>query len=150
MKIIIQRVSSANVEISNTIKSQIAKGYLILLGISQNDNNDDIDWLVNKIVNLRIFNDFDSKMNLTIKEIKGEILLISQFTLFASTKKGNRPSFIKSAKPEIAIPLYEQFIKALSLKMEKEIKTGIFGADMQVNLTNDGPVTITIDTENKI
>jgi D-tyrosyl-tRNA(Tyr) deacylase len=149
MKIIIQRVSSAKVEIKNIIEGQIKQGYLILLGISQTDSQEDIEWLVNKITNLRIFSDDTGKMNLSIKDIEGEVLLISQFTLFASTKKGNRPSFIKSAKPEVAIPLYEQFIKTLSLKLGKDIETGEFGADMQVSLTNDGPVTITIDTEDK-
>ena len=149
MKIIIQRVSSAKVEIEKLIKGQIKQGYLILLGISQTDNQEDIEWLVNKIINLRIFSDDTGKMNLSIKDINGEILLISQFTLFASTKKGNRPSFIKSAKPDVAIPLYAQFIKILSQKLNKGIETGEFGADMQVSLTNDGPVTITIDTENK-
>jgi len=149
MKIVIQRVSSARVEIKNTIKGNIQKGYLILIGISQTDTLKEIEWLVNKITNLRIFNDANGKMNLSIKDIDGEVLLISQFTLFASTKKGNRPSFIKSARPEIAIPLYEQFIDLLSKNLNKSIQTGEFGADMQVSLTNDGPVTITIDTDEK-
>jgi len=149
MKIVIQRVSSARVEIKNTIKGNIQKGYLILIGISQTDTQKEIEWLVNKITNLRIFSDTDGKMNLSIKDIDGEVLLISQFTLFASTKKGNRPSFIKSARPEIAIPLYEQFIELLSKNLNKPIQTGEFGADMQVSLTNDGPVTITIDTDEK-
>lgn len=149
MKIIIQRVSSAKVEIQNVIKGQIKQGYLILLGISQTDTQEDIEWLVNKITNLRIFSDDSGKMNLSIKDVNGDILLISQFTLFASTKKGNRPSFIKSAKPDIAIPLYEQFITLLSNKLNKPIQTGEFGADMQVSLINDGPVTITMDTEDK-
>jgi D-tyrosyl-tRNA(Tyr) deacylase len=149
MKIVIQRVSSAKVEIQNLIKGQIKQGYLILLGISKNDNQTDIEWLVNKIINLRLFNDDTGKMNLSLQDINGEILLISQFTLFASTKKGNRPSFLNSAKPDIAIPLYEQFIKILSQKLGKPIETGEFGADMQVSLTNDGPVTITIDTNDK-
>ena len=149
MKIIIQRVSQAKVEINSILKGQIKKGYVIFLGVAQNDTVADIDWLVNKIINLRIFSDADDKMNLSIKDVDGEVLLISQFTLFASTKKGNRPSFIKSAKPEVAIPLYEQFIKSLSNKLDKSIETGTFGADMQITLTNNGPVTITIDTENK-
>jgi len=149
MKLIIQRVTSAKVEIDNQINGQIDKGYLILLGIAQNDTTEDIKWLINKICKLRIFNDTNAKMNLSITDVDGEVLLISQFTLFASTKKGNRPSFTKSAKPDIAIPLYEQFIKSLTEKLGKQIQTGEFGADMQVSLTNDGPVTITIDTENK-
>lgn len=150
MKVIIQRVSSASVKINNTIKGEINKGYLILLGIAASDSTSEIEWLINKIVNLRIFSDSDGKMNLSLQDINGDVLLISQFTLFASTKKGNRPSFTKSAKPEIAIPLYEQFITLLSNKLNKPIQTGEFGADMKVSLTNDGPVTITIDTENKI
>jgi D-tyrosyl-tRNA(Tyr) deacylase len=150
MKIIIQRVSSSKVEIKEVIKGQIKQGYLILLGIAQTDTQEDTEWLVNKIINLRIFSDDTGKMNLSIKDINGDILLISQFTLFASTKKGNRPSFIKSAKPDVAIPLYEQFIKTLSQKLGKGIETGEFGADMQVSLTNDGPVTITIDTQDKV
>lgn len=150
MKVIIQRVSSASVKINDTIKGEINNGYLILLGIAASDSTSEIEWLINKIVNLRIFSDSDGKMNLSLQDINGDVLLISQFTLFASTKKGNRPSFIKSAKPEIAIPLYEQFITLLSNKLNKPIQTGEFGADMKVSLTNDGPVTITIDTENKI
>ena len=149
MKIIIQRVSSASVEINAIVKSKIQRGYLILIGIGLNDSQTEIDWLINKIINLRIFNDQDGKMNLSIKDINGEVLLISQFTLFASTKKGNRPSFITSAKPEIAIPLYEKFIELLSNRLGKPVQTGEFGADMQVSLINDGPVTIIIDTEDK-
>jgi len=149
MKVVIQRVISANVKINKQIYSKIEKGYLILLGIGQNDTIEDVNWLVNKISNLRIFGDRDGKMNLSIKEINGDILLISQFTLFAQTKKGNRPSFIKSAKPEKAIPLYKLMIKSLSESLNQPIKTGEFGADMQVSLINDGPVTIIIDTENK-
>jgi len=149
MKIIIQRVSSAKVEIKNVIKGHIQKGYLIIIGISQTDTKKEIEWLVNKIVNLRLFSDTNGKMNLSIKDIDGEVLLISQFTLFASTRKGNRPSFIKSAKPEIAIPLYEQFIDLLSNNLTKPIQTGEFGADMQVSLTNNGTVTIIIDTDEK-
>lgn len=149
MKVVIQRVTSANVKINKQIYSKIEKGYLILLGIGQNDTIEDVNWLVNKISNLRIFGDRDGKMNLSIKEINGDILLISQFTLFAQTKKGNRPSFIKSAKPEKAIPLYKLMIKSLSESLNQPIKTGEFGADMQVSLINDGPVTIIIDTENK-
>lgn len=149
MKIVLQRVSEASVKISGKISGEIGQGYLILLGVGQDDTNDDIDWLVNKIINLRVFSDDDGKMNLSIKDIDGEILLISQFTLFASTKKGNRPSFIKSAKPEIAIPLYNQFILHLETQLGKAIQTGEFGADMKVSLVNDGPVTIIIDSKNK-
>lgn len=147
MKVIIQRVSEANVSINKVIKSSIEKGYLILVGFENEDNQEDLVWIANKISNLRIFSDTEGKMNLSIKDIQGEILLISQFTLFASTKKGNRPSFMKSAKPEIAIPLYEHFIKLLS--STTPTKTGKFGADMQVSLINDGPVTITIDSKNR-
>ena len=156
MKIVLQRVSEASV-ISTKLNHQnleerireINQGYLILLGIGQDDTNEDIDWLVNKIINLRVFADQEGKMNLSIKDINGEILLISQFTLFASTKKGNRPSFIKSAKPDIAIPLYNQFVVKLNDRIEKEVQTGEFGADMKVSLVNDGPVTIIIDSKNK-
>ena len=149
MKIVLQRVSDAKVTIHNEVKSQIKKGYLILLGVGQNDSQIDIDWLCQKIINLRIFSDNDEKMNLSIQDINGEILLISQFTLYASTKKGNRPSFLKSAKPEQAIPLYNSFITTLNNQLNTEIQTGVFGADMKINLTNDGPVTITIDSKNK-
>jgi len=149
MKIVLQRVSDAKVTIHNEVKGQIKKGYLILLGVGQNDSQADIDWLCQKIINLRIFLDIDGKMNLSIQDINGEILLISQFTLYASTKKGNRPSFLKSAKPEQAIPLYNSFITTLNNQLNTEIQTGVFGADMKVNLTNDGPVTITIDSKNK-
>lgn len=146
---VIQRVSEASVKIDGQIKGQIGIGYLILLGIGQDDGIEDIEWLTSKIINLRIFGDEEGKMNLSLQEIKGDILLISQFTLHASTKKGNRPSFIEAARPEIAIPLYEKTIKALEEKLGKKIQTGEFGADMKVNLTNDGPVTIIIDTKNK-
>jgi len=149
MKAVIQRVTSASVSINHQLKSKIDNGYLILLGIGQNDTDDDLMWLATKIINLRVFSDQEGKMNLSIKDIKGDILLISQFTLFAQTKKGNRPSFIKSAKPDLAIPLYHKMIKQLELLIDKPIKTGEFGANMQVELVNDGPVTIVIDTENK-
>ncbi len=149
MKAVIQRVSSAYVSINHQLKSEIKTGYLILLGIGENDTDADLEWLAKKIINLRVFADSEGKMNLSIKDIDGDILLISQFTLYAQTKKGNRPSFIKSAKPEKAIPLYEKMIKELILLMGKPIKMGEFGANMQVNLVNDGPVTILIDTENK-
>jgi D-tyrosyl-tRNA(Tyr) deacylase len=149
MRVIIQRVSNAQVSIQDAIKSRIDKGYLILLGIEDEDTDEDILWLCNKIVSLRIFNDKDGLMNLSIKDIDGEILLVSQFTLHAQVKKGNRPSFIKASKPIFAIPMYEKFIRQLEILFGKEIKTGEFGADMQVSLTNDGPVTIFIDSKNK-
>lgn len=149
MRVLLQRVSQASVTINNELKSEIKNGLLLLLGIEENDSKEDIDWLVKKVVNMRIFSDKEGKMNLSIQDIEGEILVVSQFTLYASTKKGNRPSFIKSAKPDVAIPLYEEFIKQLSLNLNKEIKTGEFGADMKVNLTNDGPVTIWLDSKNK-
>ena len=150
MKVVLQRVSSAKVEISNAIKGEIGLGYLILLGIAAEDNQEDINWLVNKILNLRVFNDDQNKMNLSIKYINGEILLISQFTLFASTKKGNRPSFTKSMHPDQAIPLYNKFIEILEYSFKKSIQTGVFGADMQITLTNDGPVTINLDSKDKV
>jgi D-tyrosyl-tRNA(Tyr) deacylase len=148
MRVVIQRVSEASVSIDSQVTGQINKGYMILVGICPEDNQEDIQWLTQKIINLRVFGDEDGKMNLSIIDIKGEILLISQFTLFASTKKGNRPSFIQSAKPEIAIPLYEQFINSLR-ETGIPVQTGTFGADMKVSLTNDGPVTIIIDSKNK-
>lgn len=149
MRVVIQRVLSASVSIDAKLHSAIDKGLLILLGIEEADNSEDIEWLCKKIVDLRIFADADGKMNLSVKEVGGEALVVSQFTLHASTKKGNRPSYIRAAKPDVAIPLYEQFIAALSAAMGKEVKIGIFGADMQVALVNDGPVTIIIDTKNK-
>jgi D-tyrosyl-tRNA(Tyr) deacylase len=148
MRVVIQRVSEASVTIESEITGQINKGLMILVGICPEDNLQDIQWLTQKIANLRVFGDEDGKMNLSITDIKGEILLISQFTLYASTKKGNRPSFIQSAKPEIAIPLYEQFINSLK-ETGIPIQTGKFGADMKISLTNDGPVTIIIDSKNK-
>lgn len=149
MKVVIQRVSEASVTIDNSVKSAINKGYMILLGIEEADSVEDIDWLSKKTIGLRIFSDSEGKMNLDIKEVKGDILLISQFTLHAQTKKGNRPSYIKAARPEQAIPLYEQFIKQLGVELGKPIFTGEFGADMKVALVNDGPVTIIIDSKNK-
>lgn len=149
MRIIIQRVSKASVSIEGQIKSYINKGLLILVGIQDSDNEEDIEWITNKISNLRIFDDENGIMNKSILDINGEILVVSQFTLYASTKKGNRPSYINASKPNIAIPLYNQFCKILSDKTTKEIKTGEFGADMQVELINDGPVTIWIDSKNK-
>jgi len=149
MKLVIQRVKESSVEIDNKIKAEIGKGLLVLIGISQEDNKLDVEWLANKVLNIRIFNDSDGVMNKSIIDIKGEILIISQFTLMALTKKGNRPSYIKSASHEIAIPLYNYFIELLESKLNKRIKTGIFGADMKVRLINDGPVTIIIDSKNK-
>jgi len=149
MRAVIQRVNSASVSIEKTIKSSIKKGLLILVGIEETDNAEDIDWLSKKATQLRIFDDENGVMNLSVKDINGEILAISQFTLHAKVKKGNRPSYIQAAKPEIAIPLYNQFIKQLSFDLEKEVQTGEFGANMQVELINDGPVTILIDTKNK-
>ena len=148
MRVVIQRVTEAAVSINEEISSKINKGLLILVGIGQDDHTEDIQWLTQKITNLRIFSDDEGKMNLSILDIKGEILLVSQFTLYASTKKGNRPSFIQSAPPTIAIPLYEQFIQSLK-ETGIAIQTGQFGADMKVSLTNDGPVTIIIDSKNK-
>ena len=149
MRAVIQRVSKASVSIEKKIRSEINTGLLLLVGIEESDNSEDINWLSSKIVHLRIFDDENGVMNLSVKDINGEILVISQFTLHARVKKGNRPSYIQSAKPEIAIPLYNQFIKQLSFDLEKDIKTGEFGANMQVELINDGPVTIVIDTKNK-
>lgn len=150
MKIVIQRVKNASVTVETKTIGQINQGFLILLGIGYDDDLDDIQWLVNKLCKLRIFTDASDKMNLSIKDIAGDILLISQFTLMASTKKGNRPSYINAAKPDIAIPLYEQFIIHLEKTLGKNIETGVFGANMQVSLTNDGPVTITIDSKHKV
>jgi D-tyrosyl-tRNA(Tyr) deacylase len=149
MRAVIQRVSSASVTIDDAIKSKIDKGLLILLGIEEADTDEDIEWLCGKIIKLRIFDDGQGVMNLSISDIKEEILVVSQFTLHASTKKGNRPSYIKAAKPEIAIPLYGKFVQKLSQELRYPVATGDFGAYMQVMLINDGPVTITIDTKNK-
>ncbi|HEY0030258.1 MAG TPA: D-aminoacyl-tRNA deacylase [Bacteroidia bacterium] len=149
MKAVIQRVSQASVTIDGAIKSAIGAGMLILIGIEEADTNEDIEWLSGKIVNLRIFNDEQQVMNLSLKEINGDILLVSQFTLHASTKKGNRPSYIKAAKPEIAVPLYEKMISQLEKDLGRSIQTGVFGADMKVALLNDGPVTIIIDSKNR-
>jgi D-tyrosyl-tRNA(Tyr) deacylase len=147
---VIQRVTEASVTIQGTCKGKIDKGFLILLGIRHDDTEEDVEWLAGKIINMRIFNDADDKMNLSLADVGGNILLISQFTLYASTKKGNRPSFTDAAKPPIAIPLYESMIKNLTAKLGKEIATGEFGADMKVDLLNDGPVTIIVDSKNKI
>lgn len=149
MKAVLQRVSQASVTIDGKINGQIEKGILILLGIQEGDDRDDIDWLVRKISGLRIFSDAEDKMNLSIQDINGSFLVISQFTLHASTKKGNRPSFIKAAKPEISIPLYEGFCEQLRFISKLKVETGIFGADMKVRLLNDGPVTIIMDTKDK-
>jgi D-tyrosyl-tRNA(Tyr) deacylase len=149
MRFIIQRVSEASVTIDNTIHSSIQAGLLILMGVEELDTTEDADWLCQKLIGLRIFSDTEHKMNLSLKDMNGDVLLVSQFTLFASTKKGNRPSFIKSAKPDIAIPLYEYCIQQLSVLLEKPIKTGVFGAEMKVSLINDGPVTILMDSKNK-
>lgn len=149
MKAVIQRVTSASVSIDGRTKSQIQKGFLILLGVEESDAKEDADWLSSKIVNLRIFNDSNGQMNLSLKEVNGDCLVVSQFTLLASTKKRNRPSYIKAARPESAIPLYEYFVKQMEIGLGKTIGTGEFGADMQIELINDGPVTILIDTKNK-
>lgn len=149
MRVVIQRVSEATVTINNSLKSNINQGLLVLLGIEEEDTKEDIDWLCGKIVRLRIFGDENGAMNLSVKDLDGEIIVVSQFTLHASTKKGNRPSFIKAAKPNIAIPLYNAFVKQLEIDLGKNIQTGEFGADMKVRLVNDGPVTINIDSKNK-
>lgn len=146
---VIQRVSSASVEIEKKINANISKGLLVLLGIEDADNQEDIDWLSNKIVNLRIFNDTEGVMNRSVIDEGGDIIVVSQFTLHASTKKGNRPSYIKASKPEVAIPLYENFVNTVEVALGKAIQTGEFGADMKVSLLNDGPVTIVIDTKDK-
>jgi D-aminoacyl-tRNA deacylase len=146
---VIQRVSSASVEIDKKIKASIGKGLLVLVGIEDADGQEDIEWLAGKIVNLRIFNDAEGVMNVNVKDNGGDMIVVSQFTLHASTKKGNRPSYIKASKPDVAIPLYEKFVKVVETLLEKPVQTGEFGADMKVSLLNDGPVTIIIDTKNK-
>lgn len=149
MKAVLQRVVQASVTIEGEKVAVIGTGLLILLGIEADDKHEDIDWLVSKIINLRIFNDSNNIMNLSVRDIEGDVLAVSQFTLHASTKKGNRPSYMKAAKPEISIPLYKAFIKHFEEQFQKKIQTGQFGADMKVSLINDGPVTIIIDTKNK-
>lgn len=149
MRAIIQRVSEASVTVDSKITSQIGQGALILLGISSTDGANEISWLSNKIVNLRIFNDKAGVMNLSLLDVEGDALVVSQFTLMANTKKGNRPSYINAAKSEQAIPLYEAFVDSLEQELKKKVSTGIFGADMKIQLLNDGPVTIILDTENK-
>ena len=149
MKSVIQRVSQSSVTINDQIVAQIQKGLLVLIGIEDADNQEDINWLTSKIANLRIFGDENEVMNLSLKDIDGEIIVVSQFTLHAATKKGNRPSYIKASKPEMAIPLYESFVQQMEIQLGKKVQTGQFGADMKVILVNDGPVTIIIDTKNK-
>ncbi len=149
MRAIIQRVSRASVTVEGKIISEIQNGLLILLGIEDADGQEDIEWLSRKIVNLRIFNDANGVMNKSLKEVNGDAIVVSQFTLHAATKKGNRPSYIKASKPDVAIPLYEKFIAQIELDLGKKVGTGIFGADMKVDLLNDGPVTIAIDTKSK-
>ena len=149
MRVVLQRVSRASVTISHQVRSAIGSGLLVLLGIEDADTGEDVDWLTKKISQLRIFNDENGVMNKSILDIDGEVLVVSQFTLHASTKKGNRPSYIRASKPDFAIPVYQQFVAALSGLLGKEVKTGEFGADMKVELLNDGPVTIIIDSKNK-
>lgn len=149
MRVVIQRVANSSVTIENEIVAQISSGLLILLGVEEADTIEDATWLTSKICNLRIFNDENDVMNLSLKDIDGDVIIVSQFTLHALTKKGNRPSYIKAAKPELAIPLYENFISQMEQAMGKKIQTGRFGADMKVSLINDGPVTIIIDSKNK-
>jgi D-tyrosyl-tRNA(Tyr) deacylase len=149
MRVVIQRALESSVTINKTTVAQIQKGLLVLVGIEEADSKDDIDWLTTKIVNLRIFEDENSVMNLSLKDINGEVIVVSQFTLHAATKKGNRPSYIKAAKPDVAIPLYETFVIQMELELGKKVQTGQFGADMKVSLVNDGPVTIIIDSKNK-
>lgn len=150
MKVVIQRVSEASVVIDNTTVASIKKGLLVLLGIVNEDTQDDIEWLCNKIVNLRIFPDENDVMNTSLLDADGDVIVVSQFTLHASTKKGNRPSYIKAAKPDVAIPIYKEFINKLQSVVGKPIQTGEFGADMKVSLTNDGPVTIIIDSKHRV
>ena len=149
MRTVLQRVSNASVTVDDKVISSIGKGLLVLLGIEDADTQEDIDWLTNKILNLRIFNDENDVMNLSVSDVRGDIIVVSQFTLHALTKKGNRPSYIKAAKPDVAVPMYEKFVQVLEQKLGKKVGTGIFGADMKVELHNDGPVTIIMDTKNK-
>lgn len=149
MRVVLQRVSQASVSIDNKVKSEIGTGVLVLVGIENEDTQEDINWLCGKIAKLRIFNDEAGVMNLSLQDVKGDAIVVSQFTLHASTKKGNRPSYINAAKPEIAIPLYENFVKQLEQELGKKVGTGEFGADMKVSLLNDGPVTILIDSKNR-
>ncbi len=149
MRALLQRVTQVQLSIENELYSEIGSGLLVLLGIEEGDTQDDIDWLVKKVVNLRVFNDASGKMNYSLLDVKGEVMVVSQFTLHANTKKGNRPSYVKAAKPELAIPLYESFIRFIGLAKDGIVKTGKFGADMQISLTNDGPVTIWLDSKQK-
>lgn len=149
MKVVLQRVSQASVTIDSKIVADIQKGLLVLVGIEDADTQEDIDWLAGKIIKMRIFGDEHDVMNCSVQDVDGDIIVVSQFTLHASTKKGNRPSYIKASKPEFAIPMYENFVKSLEKEFDKKIQTGIFGADMKVSLLNDGPVTILIDSKNR-
>lgn len=149
MKVVVQRVAEASVTVNQIIISQISKGLLVLLGIEDADNQEDIEWLSAKVANLRIFGDENDVMNLSVKDVGGDVIVVSQFTLQAQTKKGNRPSYSKAAKPEVAIPIYASFVKQLEQDLDKKVGTGQFGADMKVHLLNDGPVTIIIDTKNR-
>ena len=149
MRVVIQRVSKASVQVDSNLISSISEGLLVLLGIENNDTNDDINWLIKKIANLRVFSDKNNKMNYSVRDVNGDIIVVSQFTLHAKTKKGNRPSYLNAAKPEIAIPLYEKFINNLGKETGSNVYSGEFGAQMQVTLTNDGPVTIIIDSKRK-
>lgn len=149
MRLVIQRVSEASVTVEGQKTADIQKGLLILVGIEDADSQEDIDWLVGKVIKLRIFGDENDVMNCSVQDVDGDIIVVSQFTLHASTKKGNRPSYIKASKPDFAIPMYEAFVKCLEKDFGKKVQTGIFGADMKVNLVNDGPVTIVIDSKNK-
>ena len=149
MRTVIQRVTNASVTVEAKVVAEIQKGLLVFVGIEEADSQEDLDWLVTKITQLRIFNDENEVMNLSVQDIDGDVLVVSQFTLHAATKKGNRPSYIKAAKPDIAIPMYERFVKTLESKLGKKVPTGIFGADMKVLLLNDGPVTIQMDSKNK-
>lgn len=149
MKIVLQRVSQASVTVDHQKVADIKKGLLVLVGIEEADTHEDIDWLVGKIIKMRIFGDENDVMNCSVQDIDGDIIVVSQFTLHASTKKGNRPSYIKAAKPDFAIPMYENFVQSLEKEFNKKVQTGIFGADMKVSLLNDGPVTILIDSKNK-
>ncbi len=149
MKVVIQRVLEASVTVEGQKTADIQKGLLVLIGIEDADTQEDIDWLVGKIIKMRIFGDENDVMNCSVQDIDGDIIVVSQFTLHASTKKGNRPSYIKASKPEFAIPMYENFVKALEKEFQKKVQTGIFGADMKVSLLNDGPVTIVMDSKNR-
>ena len=149
MKVVLQRVSQASVTVDSKIVADIQKGLLVLVGIEDSDLQEDIDWLVGKIIKMRIFGDENDVMNCSVQDVEGDIIVVSQFTLHASTKKGNRPSYIKASKPDFAIPMYEKFVETLEKEFNKKVQTGIFGADMKVHLLNDGPVTIVIDSKNK-